>query len=92
MTGESVISSGEKVTYKYSRVENGKASTSHRRQVFPDARYLARHHTGYTFSFGDVTKSARKGRLRNQVKFQHFKKNNELCVLSAHIDLYLQTI
>ena len=54
-----------------------------------DTRYLVRHHTGYSFSFGNVTKSARNGKLRYPIRFEHFKENKELCVCH-HIDLYLQ--
>jgi len=53
-----------------------------------DIRYLVKHYTGYTFHFGEITKTARKGKLRSPIKLSQFKENKELCVCN-YIDLYL---
>ena len=49
--------------------------------------YLIKHHTSYCFHFGDITKTAREGKLREPIELAHFKENKESCVCH-HIDLY----
>jgi len=54
---------------------------------FLDIRYLTKHHSGYTFTFGNTTKVAKQGRPRAPIKFIPFEENLELCVCKC-IDVY----
>jgi len=56
---------------------------------FLDIRYLTKHHSGYTFTFGNTTKVAKQGRPRAPIKFIPFEENLELCVCKC-IDVYLE--
>ena len=52
-------------------------------------RYLTKHNSGYIFHFGKNTKTSKKGKPRNPIKFIPFGTNKNLCVCH-HIDLYLE--
>lgn len=43
-------------------------------------KYLVKRHTGYIFHFGEVTKTAQKGKLRPSMKLFHFRENKKLYV------------
>ena len=89
ITLESGNISDKQLTYKLAMLLALTSSARAHELSCLDTRYLVRHHTGYSFSFGNVTKSARNGKLRCPIRFEHFKENKELCVCH-HIDLYLQ--
>lgn len=55
---------------------------------FLDIRYLVKHHSGYIFSFGKLTKVANPKKPRPPIKFLHFVSNHNLCVCRC-IDDYL---
>ena len=55
---------------------------------FLDTKYLVRHPSVYIFQFGRITKTARPGKPRKPIEFQHFNENRNLCVCN-YIDLYI---
>jgi len=53
-----------------------------------DIRFLVKHRTAYTFSFGKPTKTDKPGRKRSPLKFLPFEENKALCVCTC-IENYL---
>ena len=57
---------------------------------FTDIWYLIKHSFGYTFHFGKNTKTSKRSKSRDLIKFHIFKENQSLCFCQC-IDLHLKS-
>ena len=56
---------------------------------FLDIRHLIKPSSGHTFHFGRNTKTSKRSKPRDPIKFHIFKESQSLCVCRC-IDLYLE--
>ena len=48
--------------------------------AFLDIRYLIKHSSGYTFHLGKNTKTSKRSKPRDPIKFRIFKENLSVCL------------